>query len=119
MKNREIIPEQLGANGKQILEEMALHIYRDYLETRWEWEIRLEQTRFITDRTEWNKGERDKCFGRFRKDTKSVELKFINDVFEDLDGVDLCKGRKLTEKCHWTFVFSKEQLRELHSRICH
>ena len=119
MKNREIIPEQLGTNGKQVLEEMALHIYRDYLETRWEWEIRLEQTRFITDRTEWDKGERGKCFGRFRKDTKSVELKFINDVFEDLDGVDPCRGSKLTEKCHWTFVFSKEQLRELYFRKCH
>jgi len=34
MENQENIPEELGADGRQVLEKMALHVYRDYLETR-------------------------------------------------------------------------------------
>ena len=121
MKIQGNIPKELGADGRQVLEKMALHVYRDYLETRWEWKIRLEQIRFITDRTTWDNHDynRHVCFGRFNKDTESVEIRFIDEIYEDLNEDDPSEGSKLVEKCFGSFEFSKEQLGEIYSRKCH
>ena len=121
MENQENIPEELGADGRQVLEKMALHVYRDYLETRWEWEIRLEQTRFITDRSKWDQYYTDPhtCIGRFDRETESVEIRFIYEIYEDLDEADPCRGNKLVKKCFGSFNFPEEELREIYLRKCH
>ena len=121
MENQENFPEELGADGRQVLEKMALHVYRDYLETRWEWEIRLDQTRFITDRSKWDQyyTDRHTCIGRFDRETESVEIRFIYEIYEDLDEADPCRGNKLVKKCFGSFNFQEKALREIYLRKCH
>ena len=121
MKNQGNIPEELGTDGQRVLEEMALHIYRDYLETQWQWDVRLAQIRFINDRSKWDHyiSDRHICLGRFNKETESVEINFIDEIYEDLDEADPCKGNELVQKCFGSFVFPEEELREIYLQKCH
>ena len=121
MENQENVPEELGPDGQRVLEEMALHIYRDYLETQWQWDVRLAQIRFITDRSKWDQYYTDPhtCIGRFDRETESVEIRFIYEIYKELDEADPCKGNKLVKKCFGSFSFPEEGLRALNLCKCH
>ena len=111
MENRENIPEELGPNGQQVLEDMALYVYLRWIEYEMVYvPHRLDPLTHGADKNYFP--DEDYFYrGSMHPEHGSVEIEFL--IGEGYDGLHDLRGSD------GSVVFPKQKMQELWLRKCH